>query len=106
MISIHSVIKEINQTILPNGKQKIFSLKAYYTSGAKKGTIYFKPKVQKHLTGKYRESKVFNEAKSALTAQKNMERAKLMLYDSITKNTFSVPYWAIVEFNNETVRHE
>ncbi len=106
MISIHSVLKQINQTQELDGKQRVFSLKARYVSGSKKGQIMIKPKVSLHLSGKYHETKLHNKAKSLLVAKDNTEKAKVLLYDQIKQRTFTIYYWALVEYNGETVIHE
>lgn len=105
-ISIRTVIDTINDTMDIAGDQRVFNLKARYTDGPAMGKVYFKSKVSKHLTGKFHEGKDKNEGNSKLISSRNYENATLLLYDHIVKRTFSIPFWAIMEFNTQKVIHE
>jgi len=105
-ISIRTVIDSINDTMDIEGAQTEFNLKARYTDGAAMGKIYFKSRVSKHLTGKFHERNDKDEEKSKLISKRNYENATLLLYDHIVKRTFSIPFWALIEFNGKKIIHE
>ena len=103
-ISIKSVLTQIKNTFDENGKQKEFSIKARYTGGPKIGQVYFAPKVSRHLSAKYRETRA--EIKRTGIFEENKESGKVLLYNKIKNRPFTIPFWSIMAFNGKKVIHE